>query len=170
MTKSTTGHPQKHSSRSLSRDARDLHRAVSDLVRIYQFRDRKSICYYNVTVTQCYALSTIVARGPLTQNELAAELYLDKSTASRVIGALVRKGYVHRATDPNDGRVRNLDATAKGHGLHERIERDLVEEMQSLMTGHNSATRRATIELIARLADAAVARFGRPGPICGEKE
>jgi len=170
MTPSSTSHPQQHSGQSLARDARDLHRAVSDLVRIYQFRDRKSICYYNVTVTQCYALSTIVARGPLTQNELAAELYLDKSTASRVIGELVRKGYVHRATDPDDGRVRNLDATAKGHGLHERIERDLVEEMQGLMTGHNPATRRDTIELIARLADAAVARFERLGPSCGEKK
>jgi MarR family 2-MHQ and catechol resistance regulon transcriptional repressor len=168
MTPSTTGKPPKHSGQSQARDARDLHHAVSDLVRIYQFRDRKSICYYNVSVTQCYALSTIVARGPLTQNELAADLYLDKSTASRVIGELERKGYVRRSTDPNDGRVRNLEATAKGHGLHERIERDLIGEMQSLLTGHNPATRRATIELIARLADAAAARFGRPGPSCSE--
>ena len=170
MTKSSTGHPRQHSGQSLARDALDLHRAVSDLVRIYQFRDRKSICYYNVSVTQCYALSTVVAQGSLTQNELAAELYLDKSTASRVIGALVSKGYVRRTTDPDDGRVRNLEATAKGQGLHERIERDLVEEMQGLMTGNNPATRRATIELIARLADAAAARFGHPGPSCGEKE
>jgi len=154
----------------MSRDARDLHRAVSDLVRIYQFRDRKSICYYNITVTQCYALSTIVARGSMTQNELAADLYLDKSTASRVIAALARKGYIRRATDPNDGRVRNLEATARGHGLHEKIERDLVEEMQGLITGHDPATRRATLALIARLATAAVARFGCPKPLCGEKE
>ena len=170
MTPSSTGRPKRHSGQSLARDARDLHRAVSDLVRIYQFRDRKSICYYNVSVTQCYALSAIVARGSLTQNELAAELFLDKSTASRAIGELVRKGYVRRAKDPDDGRVRNLEITAKGNGLHEQIERDLVREMEGLLTGHNSATRRATIELIARLADAAAARFGRPEPFCGETE
>jgi MarR family 2-MHQ and catechol resistance regulon transcriptional repressor len=162
MASSSTRRPQQLRDRSLTRDARDLQRAVGDLVRIYQFRDRKSICYYNVSVTQCYALSAIVARGSLTQNELAAELYLDKSTASRVVGELVRKGYVHRAADRKDGRVRNLEATVRGHGLHQRIERDLVEETQKLIAGHDHDARRTTIELVARLADAAAARFGFP--------
>jgi DNA-binding MarR family transcriptional regulator len=31
----------------------------------------------------------VAARGPLNLNRLAAELYLDKSTASRVVDALV---------------------------------------------------------------------------------
>jgi len=67
MTSSSTRRPQQLRDRSLTRDARDLHRAVGDLVRIYQFRDRKSICYYNVSVTQCYALSAIVARVSCTE-------------------------------------------------------------------------------------------------------
>jgi len=145
--------------RLLARDARDLQRAVSDLVRLYQFRDRRAICYYNLSVTQCYALSAVVTHESLTQNDLAAELYLDKSTASRVVDALVSKGYILRVTDPNDGRVRNLEATKRGNGLHARIEQDLIAEARDIIDDRDPATRRATIDLVTRLARAAGARF-----------
>jgi hypothetical protein len=68
----------------LHEDARAVHEALSDLVRVYQFRDRDRICCHDVSVTQCYALEALIRRGPITLGELAAELYLDKSTASRV--------------------------------------------------------------------------------------
>ena len=60
-------------------------------MRVYQFRDRDRICCFDVSVSQCYALEGLVRRGGLTLNELAAHLYLDKSTASRVVDALERK-------------------------------------------------------------------------------
>src|SRR4026208_275729 len=64
--------------------ARSSHEALAALVRVYQFRDRDRICCHDVSVTQCYALEALIRRGELTLNELARELYLDKSTASRV--------------------------------------------------------------------------------------
>ena len=73
---------------TLPEDARAVHEALSDLVRVYQFRDRDRICCHDVSVTQCYALEALIRRGPITLGELAAELYLDKSTASRVVGTL----------------------------------------------------------------------------------
>ena len=75
-------------------EATRLYAALSDLVRVYQFRDRDRICCYDISVTQCYALEALAHAGPRTLNELAAELYLDKSTASRVVTTLERKGYV----------------------------------------------------------------------------
>jgi len=156
----------------LDDDARALQGALSDLVRVYQFRDRKSICYYDVSVTQCYALVSLVERGPMTLGELAAELYLDKSTASRVVGALVRKGYVHRSVDKSDARAVRLDATKSGGALHHRIHEDMVREMAGLIEGFDPATRRAATRLIHKLADAATHRFcpGRPGQVPGSRE
>jgi DNA-binding MarR family transcriptional regulator len=145
----------------LDGDARELHKAVSELVRVYQFRDRTSICYYDISVTQCYALSAIIRHGPMTLNELAALLYLDKSTASRVVGSLVKKGYVSRSEDPEDARALRLKATKKGHDLDSRIASDLVEEMKKLISDYDRDTRRATARLIARLAGAASERFGQ---------
>jgi len=152
----------------LYKDARDLNRAVSELVRVYQFRDRKSIFYYDVSVTQCYALSSIITHGPMTLNRLASELYLDKSTASRVVGSLVRKGYVRRSADPRDARALRLEVTGKGTGLHSKIARDLVEEMKNLVADYDVDTRRATARLISRLVQRASERFG--GNISGEDE
>src|SRR5215471_11457095 len=80
----------------LDQDAENLYAALSELVRVYQFRDRDTICCYDVSVTQCYAIEALLRRGPSGLNDLAAELYLDKSTTSRVVSTLERKGYVTR--------------------------------------------------------------------------
>lgn len=143
----------------LDKDARNLYRAVSELVRAYQFRDRSSTCYYDLSVTQCYALSFIIRREAMTINALAGELFLDKSTTSRVAGSLVEKGYVHRTVDPEDARAIRLEATKKGQKLHARIEQNLVEEMSTLAADCDPETLRAATRLIGRLAAGAVQRF-----------
>src|SRR5947208_16550647 len=102
-------------------EATRLYAALSDLVRVYQFRDRDRICCHDISVTQCYALEALVAGGPQTLNQLAGTLLLDKSTASRVLDALVAKGYATRKPHPEDGRAVLLAATAQGRRLYERI-------------------------------------------------
>lgn len=144
----------------LNEDAEELQASLSELVRVYQFRDRTSICYYDISVTQCYALSCVIRHGPMTLNRLASELYLDKSTASRVVGALVRKGYVSRQADRDDGRALSLEASGKGRALEQKIQRDLVQEMKGLIADYPPETRKATARLISRLALAASERFG----------
>src|SRR5215207_9105199 len=110
-----------------------VHEALSDLVRVYQFRDRDRICCHDVSVTQCYALEALVRRGPSTLNDVAAELYLDKSTASRVVAALERKKYVARSPNPSDGRSVLLRTTPAGQRLYERIRDGLLEEERQLL-------------------------------------
>ena len=68
-------------------------------MRVYQFRDRDRICCHDVSVTQCYALETLVDHGPLRLGALAQRLFLDKSTTSRVVATLVKKGYVEQQPD-----------------------------------------------------------------------
>ena len=85
----------------LERDAEALYDSVSELVRVYQSLDRDRICCHDISITQCNALEALARRDGLTLGELAAHLYLDKSTASRVVDALQRKGYVDRTTHPD---------------------------------------------------------------------
>src|SRR3954452_12732269 len=87
---------------ALARDTEELYHALEDLLRVYQFRDRDRICCCHVSVSQCYALEGLVRRGSMTLNELAPCLYLDKSTASRVVDALERKGDAARLPHPKD--------------------------------------------------------------------
>jgi len=151
---------------ALERDAAELHEALSALIRLYQFRDRNGICCEDVSVTQCYTLNAIVRAGSPSVGELAAEMYLDKSTTSRVADSLVRKGYARRVADPGDRRSVRIEATAEGRDLVEKIERRLVENEKELIADFDPEVRQATARLIARLARAARDRFLRQGLLC----
>jgi len=144
----------------LEADAVELHTALTELVRVYQFRDRDRICCHDISVTQCYALEALIRRGPSGLNELAAELYLDKSTASRVVATLERKKYVTRERHPEDGRAVVLSASPAGRRLYERIRTDLVAETRQLLGDFEPEVRRGAARLILRLARAAAERSG----------
>lgn len=151
----------------LKADATALHEALSELVRVYQFRDRDRICCHDISVTQCSALEALLRRPPGGLNELAAELYLDKSTASRVVAALERKRYVRRAPHAEDGRAIVLTVTEAGRRLYYRIRGDLILEAKDLLEGFEPEVREGAARLIMRLARAAAARSGvTPGTGC----
>jgi DNA-binding MarR family transcriptional regulator len=147
------------SANGLHHDAEALQAAVADLVRVYQFRDRDRICCHDVSVTQCYALETLVEHGPMRLRELTDRLFLDKSTTSRVVQTLVKKGYVEQQTDPTDGRATTLSATRAGRSLCARITNDLVEQQKALLADLDADVRAGVVDVIKRLARAADARF-----------
>ncbi|MEO8078374.1 MAG: MarR family transcriptional regulator [Acidobacteriota bacterium] len=155
---------------ALDRDAAALHDAVADLVRVYQFRDRDSICCHDVSVTQCYALETLVEHGPMRLSALAERLFLDKSTTSRVVSTLVRKGYVEQRADATDGRATTLSATRQGQRLCTRITGELVAQQKQLLQDLDPDIRAGVVEVIRRLSQAADARFrsgvGPTGATC----
>ena len=151
---------------ALQQDARALHEALSQLIRVYQFRDRDKICCYDVSVTQCYALEVLVERGALRSNALAEVLRLDKSTTSRVVDALVRKGYVEKTVDANDARAVSLCVTRQGRALYTRINGELIAQQAELIRGLEGEVRAGATEIIRRLAKAAEARFVSAGASC----
>ena len=87
-----------------------------------------------VTLPQYRALWVLAARGPQGTAELAAELAVNPSTATRMCDRLVRKGLIRRHRQAGDRRSVRITLTAAG--------RDLVAE----------ATRRRRAELTRLLA------------------
>ncbi len=150
----------------LERDSADLYDALSNLVRVYQFRDRDRICCYDISVTQCYALEGLARLGGMTLNDLAAHLYLDKSTASRVVDALERKGYVARTPHPDDRRAVLLEATETGRALETRIRDEILVEEQKLLADFSHDVRQSMAQLLSRLSRAAAGRIETGGGSC----
>lgn len=150
----------------LERDARALYAALSELIRVYQFRDRDRICCYDLSVSQCHALEALAQHGPLTLNELAGRLYLDKSTASRVTNALERKGLACRVAHPDDGRAVHLTATDNGRQRHASIIRSIVDGERKILADFPPEVRRAMVELVGRLGRAAAQRVDTTGGTC----
>ena len=155
----TTIAERPNTSSDLHRDAAALQAAVSDLVKVYQFRDRDRICCHDVSVTQCHALEALIEAGPMRLGALAERLFLDKSTTSRVVAALVKKRYVEQRADAADRRATALHATASGRRLYKRIIEDLVEQQKEVLQDLDPDVREGVINVIRRLARAADARF-----------
>lgn len=145
---------------TLERETRELYEALTDLVRVYQFRDRNLICCHDISVTQCYALDALVRGGTMTLGSLAQTLMLDKSTTSRVVETLERKGYLKRTTHPSDARAVLLSPTASGRSLHETIRREMLAEERTVIEGLPADVRRATVNVVRQLAGIAAQRRG----------
>ncbi len=150
----------------LEQDAAGLHHVLLEMKRLYQFRDRERICCHDISITQCWALEALRRCGSLSLNQLAAELYLEKSTASRVVDALERKGYVQRTPHPEDGRALLLVLTPAGADLYGQIEADILAQERAILSEFDRDVREAMIEMIGRLVQAAATRVEAGGGRC----
>ena len=150
----------------LAADARSFYEALSELLRVYQFRDRDRICCHDISITQCYALEALARERAITLNDLASHLYLDKSTTSRVVDALERKGYVVRSEHPVDGRALRLKITPPGRVLYSKIMKDILAEEEALLAEFNPEVRRSMTQVLIRLAKTAEGRLSNCGSGC----
>ena len=150
----------------LQQDATALYEAVNQLVRFYQFRDRDLICCHDVSVTQCYALEFLAEHGSLRLQQLAELMLLDKSTCSRVVDSLVKKGYVTRIANTEDRRAVALTATAAGVALHQQIRAELIAQEQQLIAHLSPEVRQASIEVLRALTRQVKQRCELPASAC----
>lgn len=131
-----------------------LYRALSDLVRRYQFRSRDEVCCYGLTVSQCYALQSLSEKGVLASSELASRLGLDLSTTTRLVDQLARKKLAVRRRGASDARVKEIEITEAGGRIVGRIEADLARLLAEAVVDLPQAARKALPEAIRRLTQA----------------
>jgi DNA-binding MarR family transcriptional regulator len=148
---------QLHSARAkaaLARDADELSDALEDLARVYQLQDPRQACAYGINLTECYSLEAVARDGPLTVNEIAARLAMDKATASRAVASLARKGYVRSRVHPTDSRALQVRATAAGERLYAHIHESGRALHRRLLADVPADVRARVTSLIRRLVDA----------------
>jgi len=87
-----------------------LHSAAIHLLRRLRVEDKA----LGLSGPRASALSVIVFRGPLTMSALAEAEQVRRPTITRLIDGLERRGLVRRVSDPADGRVQLVEATAAG--------------------------------------------------------
>lgn len=71
-------------------------------------------CGQPVSVAEAHALLELGREPGLSQNGLAARLRLEKSTVSRIVSALEKRGWVARRRNPHDTRVVHVHLTDAG--------------------------------------------------------
>lgn len=138
----------------------ELYRALSELARRYQFRNRDEVCCYGLTVSQCYALQILMGK-PLTSGTLSEALGLDISSTTRLVDQLVRKKLVLRKRSAEDARVKRIEITDTGHKLVSRIETDLANVVGEALKGLPAEVQRVLPDAIRRLNNALACSTGQ---------
>jgi DNA-binding MarR family transcriptional regulator len=94
----------------------------------------------------------------MSVSELGAWLYLEKSTASRLAKALLKKDLIRRRAPKGDTRVVILQVTEAGQRLTRRILNDLAEEYMDLLGEFTPEVREALPTVLDRLSRVIAAR------------
>lgn len=81
------------------------------------------IAELDVSITQMKTLHVLVDRGSeISVKELSDRLGLSLPGASRIVDALLRRGWLERREDPDDRRMKRVGITAEGREVLDRIE------------------------------------------------
>jgi DNA-binding MarR family transcriptional regulator len=85
------------------------------------------------------ALAVIQRHAPVRVSEVAEQLSVNLSVASRQVAALVLAGYVEREPDPEDGRAHALRPTAAGTRVLTDSHRRMVATATTALAGWSDA-------------------------------
>jgi len=128
-----------------------LHSAAIHLLRWLRRVDEPS----GLSAPRLSALSVVAHAGPKTMGELAAAEQVRAPTMTRLVSAMERQGLVRRKAEPEDRRIQQVHATAKGRrildaGRKRRIQ-TLATELDKLPASEVRMLARAA-ELIDAIA------------------
>jgi DNA-binding MarR family transcriptional regulator len=102
--------------------AERLHQLVMDLMLAAGLMQLdQAIPGQPISLSQAFALHELDTNMPLSQQDLAARLRLEKSTVSRLAAELERKGLLLRVRDPGNRRTYRLRLTDEGREVHRRM-------------------------------------------------
>jgi len=127
--------------------ARDLHAVAIRLLRNARRDDLAS----GLTAARLSALSVVVFGGRASLGELARAEQVSLPTMTRIAAALVQRGYVRRAVDPDDRRYVYLEPTARGAKLLDDGRRRRVARVRALLAGLSISELRACERALSAL-------------------
>ncbi|HXI18286.1 MAG TPA: MarR family winged helix-turn-helix transcriptional regulator [Chloroflexota bacterium] len=141
--------------------AADIHRRrlqaqVASFVRAFGLHlPDTTPCGEPVGVSAAHALTELELHGPLSQQQLAGRLRLEKSSVSRLVDQLVRRGWVVRDQAPATRRSVALTLTEGGREAAERVARARADRFEGIIENIPQEEREEVFRALDRLIDAA---------------
>jgi DNA-binding MarR family transcriptional regulator len=111
-------------------------------------------CGKPLSMAHAHALMILLAKGELSQQELGAELCIDKSNVARLCAKMVDASHVRQRPSKEDGRSRRVSLTARGERLAREVDDASRARFGSLLSGLPEARRDHVIEAMQQLVAA----------------
>ena len=87
----------------------------------------------NVTFNQFLILDAVARKGQLNMSDLHGLLAVEKSTTTRLLSPLIKKGLVNRSKDQLDSRAARLILTKEGENTYKNVRLCLEIFLQKVM-------------------------------------
>ena len=113
---------------------RCLYFNVNSLARLLNKKWALAFEQFDLSPSHGYMLRVVLAEPGITQKQLAIELILEKSTITRFVDSLQKKGLVTRKAGDFDSREQNIHPTKNAQEIHSSLDEvgdDLYQEMIS---------------------------------------
>ena len=93
----------------------------------------------------------------VSQDQLAKEIYIDKSVVARKLASLEKNGYVRRESDPDDKRILRVYPTEKALALQPSIGVTLADWNELITKGFSEEEKETLEALLIRVMENATA-------------
>lgn len=129
--------------------------ALSDLVRALGLhRPDRIPCGQPFSPSEAMTLLLLDDRGTLAQQDITAALDLEKSTVSRLLDGLARRGLVERGAHPDDGRRYLVALTDDGTRQVGTLRTARRQRLGRLLEAIAAEDRAAVVKVIHQLTSA----------------
>ncbi len=88
---------------------------------------------YEVSLTEWALLGLVTAPGGVRPSELAYQLQVELPLVTSLTNRLVKKDYIKRTKDPEDGRAKLIQLTDNGQDFVARLEIELRTDMKRFL-------------------------------------
>ncbi len=137
----------------------DLHQFVTALEviaeRLLPVRRPQDAGAPECSLTELKALSILGRKRPLTVSDLAQEMNVTVSTATRTAEKLARKGLATRRRGPEDRRVVQIGFSAKGEEIQKYVTEARLAAVRAMLRSVPASRRRQFMEAVVRVAERA---------------
>ncbi len=107
---------------------------IFELPRALRGCQQDQVFCEDLTLTQFSALHAIAETGEMKLADLHLLLCVEKSTTTRLVDPLTRKGLIRRKKSRQDARAQILELTREGETVHRKIQACLVGFMEKVHT------------------------------------
>ena len=157
----------------VSDDAERIHELFMDLMRVTGLTQPEQVLPgHTLTLSQAMALHELDSEAPISQQDLADRLNLEKSSVSRMVTEMERRGLVVRERDEANRRLYRLRLTGHGRSAHVRMATGFHHRFENLVAAMERSERAALRDGLAaliRVARSSGGQIASPGDLPGTR-
>lgn len=113
----------------------------------------KEMLKIGITNGQYMFILYVFENEGISQDEIAENLHMDKSTVARGIAQLINEKFLVKIPNENDRRIFNIFTTEKGRKIYPKIIKILDERNNFLMKNFTNEEKKLIINILEKISD-----------------